>query len=342
MATATIQSTGALPPAAKGITRNTALDFTKGFLVLLMVFYHWFNYFVGPSEVYNYIRFLSPSFIFITGFIVANVYFVKYDVHDLRLPTRLAIRGLKILAVYIVLNALIEGLLANYATSNIPLVLVSHLLGTARPGVKDAAFPVLLPIGELLLLCAALVFAYRHSRYVVHAFCLFAFSIVVLMRIADIDNPNAELIAIGSLGIVLGMVPLARLERIIDRPAILTITYILFDIAVYRWKAHYALQVIGVCLNLAIIYLVGASRWAATWLGRIVVLLGKYSLFGYISQIAILQVLRRAMPTGTSELHLLAVSFGAAFILTTWSVMLLNAARKHSSLIDRSYKLVFA
>lgn len=342
MATPTMQSTAALPPAAKGATRNTALDFTKGFLVFLMVFYHWFNYFIGPSEVYNYIRFLTPSFIFITGFIVANVYFVKYDIRDLRLPARLATRGLKIIAVFVALNALIGGLLANYATGHIPLVLVSHLLGTAEPGVKDAAFPVLVPIGELLLVCAALVFAYRLSRYVVHVFCLLAFSIVVLLRVAAIDNPNAELIAIGSLGIVLGMVPVAHLVRIIDRPAILTIAYVLFDIAVYRWKAHYALQVIGVCLNLAIIYLVGASRWAGTWLGRIVILLGKYSLFGYISQIAILQVLRRVMSAGTSELHLLAVSFGAAFILTTWSVMLLDAARTHSSLIDRSYKLVFA
>ncbi|HEY1462593.1 MAG TPA: hypothetical protein VGF44_04170, partial [Terriglobales bacterium] len=70
MAISTIPPIVTEPTAAKTAVRNPALDFTKGFLVLLMVVYHWFNYFVGPQAgVYKYIRFLTPSFIFITGFI---------------------------------------------------------------------------------------------------------------------------------------------------------------------------------------------------------------------------------------------------------------------------------
>lgn len=332
------------PPRAKDGARNPALDFTKGFLVLLMVFYHWFNYFIGPSTVYNYIRFLTPSFIFITGFIVANIYFVKYDVRDHRLAMRLATRGLKIIAVFVVLNVMIGGLVPSRGTGQATLLqmVITRALGTAVPGVKDAAFPVLMPIGELLLVSAALVFGYRHSRYVVHVFCAVAFTGVIVLRYAGIDNPNAELIAIGSLGMVLGMVPVARLVQIVNRPLMLAIAYVLFDIGVYFWRAHYALQVIGVCLNIAIIYLVGASRFASTWVGRTVVLLGKYSLFGYISQIAILQLLRRAVAAGGSGVLLLGLSFVAAFVLTTLSVMLIDSMRKRSSVIDRSYKFVFA
>lgn len=81
--------------------RNEALDFTKGALVLCMVLYHWLNYFHGlQGPVYRYLRFLPPSFIFITGFLVSNAYLRKYDIRDPRLPKRLVIRGLKILGVF--------------------------------------------------------------------------------------------------------------------------------------------------------------------------------------------------------------------------------------------------
>lgn len=332
------------PTVTEGATRNPALDFTKGFLVYLMVLYHWFNYFVGPSGIYKYIRFLTPSFIFITGFIVSSIYFVKYDIHDLRLPVRLATRGLKIIAVFVVLNAIVSAVLPidSMLHPPMPQLLVTNLIGTATPGVKEATFPVLVPIGELLLLSAVLVFAYRLSRYVVHACCGLAFAAVILLRVSGINNPNAELIAIGLLGMVLGMVPLPRLMSVVEQPVILVIAYVLFDIAVSHWGDIYSLQVLGVCLSISVIYLVGASRWAASWLGRIVVLIGKYSLVGYISQIAILQVLRRTMTTNTLGTYRFALSFVLAFVLTTWSIMLLSAARKRSGAIDRSYKFVFA
>ena len=57
------------PDAAHGqeSSATPALDFTKGALVLIMVLYHWLNYFYGPrGDVYRYLRFLTPSFIFIT------------------------------------------------------------------------------------------------------------------------------------------------------------------------------------------------------------------------------------------------------------------------------------
>jgi peptidoglycan/LPS O-acetylase OafA/YrhL len=97
-----------------------------------------------------------------------------------------------------------------------------------------------------------------------------------------------------------------------------------------------------VCLNITVIYLVGASRWAANWTGRVVALLGKYSLFGYISQIAILQFLRRVITANTLGSLRFAVSFVLAVVLTILSVMVLDAARKRSSPIDRSYKLIFS
>src|SRR5271168_2859500 len=85
--------------------RISALDFTKGALVLIMVLYHWINYFIGPQwEYYEYLRFLTPSFIFITGFMISNVYLSKYSAADSRLSKRLFTRGLKLMAVFLALN----------------------------------------------------------------------------------------------------------------------------------------------------------------------------------------------------------------------------------------------
>src|ERR1051325_736043 len=62
-----------------GLPRDAAIDFTKGTLVLFMVLYHWLNYFVGPQgHYYNYLRFLTPSFIFISGFMISRIQLSRY------------------------------------------------------------------------------------------------------------------------------------------------------------------------------------------------------------------------------------------------------------------------
>src|SRR6266404_7039789 len=88
--------------SSKG-SRLPALDFTKGALVLIMVLYHWLNYFFGPTDN-RYLRFLTPSFIFISGFLISNIYLSKYGISDPHLPKRLIQRGLKVFGVFVLLN----------------------------------------------------------------------------------------------------------------------------------------------------------------------------------------------------------------------------------------------
>src|SRR5512141_590938 len=96
-----------------GLPRDTAIDFAKGTLVLFMVLYHWLNYFVPQGQYYNYLRFLTPSFIFISGFMVSQIHLRRHENGDLRLPKRLIVRGLKLLAVFVVLNTLVGAALAR-------------------------------------------------------------------------------------------------------------------------------------------------------------------------------------------------------------------------------------
>src|ERR1700683_2255102 len=62
------------------LQRISALDFTKGALVLIMVLYHWIDYFIGSGlDLFRYLRFLTPSFICISGFFISAVSLAKYD-----------------------------------------------------------------------------------------------------------------------------------------------------------------------------------------------------------------------------------------------------------------------
>ncbi len=140
-------------------SRVSALDFTKGALVLIMVLYHWIDYFIGSTlELFRYLRFLTPSFICISGFLISSVYLAKYDIRDNRIPKRLAERGLKILGIFVALNLLIGFLFRDssngrMAFASIPSLENIFIAGnTAVPGVgKAAAFIVLVPISDLLL-----------------------------------------------------------------------------------------------------------------------------------------------------------------------------------------------
>src|SRR5690349_11506791 len=147
--------------------RIPALDFTKGALVLIMVLYHWINYFYGPSDN-RYLRFLTPSFIFITGFLISNVYFSRYGISAPHLPKRLLQRGLKVLAVFALLNLgrnlLVQGALlgqtltTSWSSSDfIDAYLTGSSAGNGQ--TKTVAFFVLVPISYLLIFSAILVFA---------------------------------------------------------------------------------------------------------------------------------------------------------------------------------------
>jgi|HubBroStandDraft_6_1064221.scaffolds.fasta_scaffold02580_8 peptidoglycan/LPS O-acetylase OafA/YrhL len=353
----------AIPPSQKGravevvpttnkAARIPALDFTKGALVLIMVLYHWLNYFLGPQgDIYKYLRFLTPSFIFITGFLISNVYLSKYGIADPRLPKRLVQRGLKILGVFILLNVirtlLLPGPLRAQTLSE--QLTVRSLVNVCVTGSdlgggqgKAVAFYVLVPIGYLLLLSAGLLLVSNRFRYVFHFACaLFLLGIVVLY-LNGFQSANLELLAIGLLGVILGYIPIEEINTHVRHPYSLTIAYICYAAAITVWNVIYPLQIVGVCLSLMIIYLLGGPNDEPGKLRRHVVLLGKYSLFGYIAQIVILQFLHRGHRPGDQNALTSGLFLLAAFALTILTVEVTDRVRARLTTVDRLYRAVFA
>jgi len=330
--------------------RIPALDFTKGALVLIMVLYHWLNYFLGASDN-RYLRFLTPSFICITGFLISNIYLSRYRARDPQLPKRLMQRGLKILGVFAFLNLARVGIFPRtYGTqmlsehSSIKGLINIYLIGSNLGGgqEKAIAFFILVPIAYLLLLSALLLVVLKTYRYVFHVACIFSFIAIVALHFEGYESANLELLAIGLAGVMLGYIPIERINIYIDHPYLLVISYIGYLAAITIWNIIYPLQVAGVFLSLAIIYMLGNFRGEAGWVRGLLVLLGKYSLFGYIAQIAILQLLRRALENVNWGPAVLGLSFVLAVTLTVVSVEVVDYLRSKSVNTDKLYKAVFA
>jgi peptidoglycan/LPS O-acetylase OafA/YrhL len=316
-----------------------------------MVLYHWVNYFIGNQwGYYRYLRFLTPSFIFITGFMISNVYLSKYAAADARLSKRLFTRGLKLMAIFLVLNLariFVAPLLGIgvFARNMLDLgntftVFVSGNLSVT--GTKLVSFSILVPISYLLMLSGALMLPYRLYRYTFHLVCVALLLCIVILRVTGSGSYNLEFITIGILGVLIGFIPIEAINHFVRQPYMLAFAYLCYTIAITVWDVPFLLLIVGVFLSLTVIYLVGATGSESGGIRSEVILLGKYSLFGYISQIAILQILSTGFRHANLGLAGLGISFLAAFGFTILSVEVLDRARARTASVDRLYKTVFA
>jgi hypothetical protein len=328
--------------------RISALDFTKGALVLIMVLYHWLNYFVGVGRpFYRYLSFLPPSFICIAGFLISHVYLSKYVITDARLPRRLLIRGLKIVAIFVLLNLAI-GLMMHGARGGrtfLEIMSPSSLFsifvsGSMRAG-RVVSFYVLVPIGYLLILSAGLLIVCRYYKHIFHVATAAALLGTLIVNLLGQRSPNLELVSIGLLGIIIGYVPIDRINSLLKRPYAVVLAYLLYVAVITLWNVPYPLQVVGVLLTLVLLYWLGTVSGQAGRMQRWIIMLGKYSLFGYIAQIAILQFLRRSLPGGLAE-PALVLSLLVAVGLTVISVEAVDCARAKVPMVNRLYGAVFS
>ena len=199
--------------------RNRALDFSKGVLVLFMVLYHWINYFVGVyGSIYIYLRFIPPSFVFITGFLIANVYPARYGLRSVQVYRRMLVRGGKLLLLFVLLNIAANLVFARSYKGAMPGVdgFFRDLAIILTTGNAKAAFSVLVPIGYLLFLSAAIFMVGRVERRGIPVLCTVLFLGIVALDMYGSASSNLTLLGIGVLGVCIGMYPLEK-NRDLDR-----------------------------------------------------------------------------------------------------------------------------
>jgi peptidoglycan/LPS O-acetylase OafA/YrhL len=327
---------------AKKSKRIPALDFTKGALVLIMVLYHWMNYFVtADGSIYKYLRFLTPSFIFITGFLISQVSLSKYQASGLHIPGRLLLRGVKLLGIVFILNIAISTVnlkgLQSRVTHRSPYDTVeAYLTGTA-----PVAFSVLVPIAYLLILSAGLLVVSRRYRNIYHLTCGAFVACAFLLELQGINTGYLQIFSIGMLGVSVGYIPIGRINGLLKGRLGLCLAYLAYLFAITLWNDVYPLQIVGVCLSLAIIYRIGVENADSGHVSQVAILLGQYSLFAYISQIVILQVLRRSLGFLGTGIGVSGAAFFACVSCTILSVEVLDRARIRMAGLDKVYTAVF-
>ena len=331
--------------------RDTAIDFTKGALVMFMVLYHWLNYFLGPhGQYYDYLRFLTPSFIFITGFMVSQIQLHRYDNSGRSLPKRLFVRGFKLLIVFVVLNALGYAALSRvpvsyslWGKSLRSLSWAAFVVGTSRApdGTKSVMFNILVPIAYLLIVSAALVLTKR-ARYAFYCTLSVLIASVIFIRFSHLEYVYLDLLMIGVLGVVIGFARRDQLALIISHPYMLTALYCLFLAAITVWGVPLPLEIASVILTTALLYTAGSRLATPGKVRRRLILLGKYSLLGYIAQIAILQGLRRVSWLSQNGVVASLVALLLGVLLTVAIVEAVDIARRKSKIANDLYRLVFA
>jgi peptidoglycan/LPS O-acetylase OafA/YrhL len=334
---------GVIVQKAQAHGRLVGLDFAKGTLVLIMALYHWMNYFVSTDgSVYKYLRFLTPSFIFITGFLIAQVYLGTARARSSSAPKRLLVRAAKLLAIVLILNLATNTPHVGISDITFP-ALRTTILGLVA-GSVPVVFSILFPIGYLLLLSSGLLVVSRWYSGIFHVASVLSMGLAYSLDLNGTGGRGGylQLLSIGLFGASLGHVSIARLNRIVDHRFGLLSFYIGYLAVITYWGDGYLVQVAGVCVTLAIIYWIGNTDPGSNKARQTVVLLGRYSLFGYIIQILILQLLRRAMYSLRPGIGMSFLAFLACIVLTILSIQLVDYLKERSSAMNRLYTAVFS
>ena len=273
----------------------------------------------------------------------------KYGAGNPHFAKRLILRGLKVLALFIVLNVSISILVPNvpvrtvffkhFSLANLTAIFITGNVTVDGMG-KTASFMILVAIGYLLVTTAILLMWCRVCSYTIHVVCCILLVGIFVLDRQGAQSANLQLVTIGLLGVLAGYIPSSKIAMLKSHPYRLSLAYCGYIGSITLLGVPFVLRVIGVCLTLALIYTAGARGNGP--ISRHIQVLGKYSLLGYISQIAILQVLHRSISHFNPGVWALPVSLFAGFALVMIGVEAVDRARPRSTILDRYYKAIFA
>ena len=117
--------------------------------------------------------------------------------------------------------------------------------------------------------------------------------------------------------------------------------YCLYRTGSYFIGEPYAMQLTGVVTGLLVLYSLALKLPPKTHIYRQIVLLGRYSLFGYIIQLGIIQVIVRVF--GPFETPLAVLILTVVALAATWAVTLvIHRLRAKARFVDLTYKAAFA
>ena len=327
------------------VARIASFDFVKGALVLVMILYHCSNYFIGLHwGGYRYLRFLTTSFIFITGFLVSYVYLSKYSYDDPRLCRKMGLRGLKLLTLFVALNVVADRTLGMRLQLNLgdSYALREAAYAVFVEGTAHAAFDILVSISYFLLLAPLVLFISGRFRIRLWVFAAAAVMATVVAEFSGLTNPHCEMLSVAMVGLAAGTFRGDRAATLLRSPLVIIAAYVIYAAAITVWNVTFSLQVVGVCVSVLALYTIAEVCGSSGLLQRCVIRLGQYSLLAYVAQIVVLQVLRRGLKGHDLSGAELAVPLAIGVVATFAVVQVTAWLRVRHTFFDRSYRIIFA
>lgn len=322
--------------------RIEPLDWTKGMLVLCMVAYHSINYSAYRPLAFRFLPFLPPSFVLIAGLVVGSIYTARYNLDSWKPYARLMVRGAKLLLLFTLLNVgycvlaahSLAGGLLEFA-DRASLIFVS---GNGRAAI----FEVLLPISYFLLLVPVLLWLRSKAVWTTPVCGIGICVLCSVLESRGISSENLTLLSAGILGMTLGLVPMETLDRFARKWTWVGLIYLLYQILRWFIGDIYPVEMFGAVASVLLLYAVACYLDMSAWTGRQMVLFGRYSLLGYLAQIALLQVIVKAVGGKPEHWSGVLVVAGLTTILLYFVVRLVNSLRQRNASMDLIYKFVFA
>lgn len=322
--------------------RIDALDWVKGALVVFMVVYHTVNYSRFRPLAFEYLGFLPASFIFITGFVVGQVYAARYNLQSWKPYLRLMTRGLKLLVLFTLLN--LAWFMAVERS-------VYHGFGSFAERAEDiylhasgrvAIFEVLLPIAYFLLLAPVLLWLRARMRGAVVVIALLALAGCLFLESKGMSFKQPSLLSAGLFGMAAGLVPMARVEGAARFWILPLLAFVIYRAVQYFFGGRFAVEMFGAATGVFLLYAIALRVEKVPTLWKWIVVTGQYSLLAYLAQIALLQIIVRAVG-GKPDTILPVIGIGALTLALTWvAIVVTKAIRARSSVADTLYKAVFA
>jgi hypothetical protein len=324
--------------------RDLTLDLVKGALVVIMVVYHAMNIFstAGPDE-YAYVRFVSGSFILMSGYIVARFNEARFNADWRSTSRRLIVRGLKLLILFTLLNLLVT--LTGIGNPDKVQLGIQGYMGTlfeiyvaGKP--RYASFQILLPIAYLLVAAPAVLMLGRLSKWLFLASFATAFAVSLL----GIESVNLDFAVLGVIGLSGGI-----LTKSVDKPLAMAGVWsiavsLLATVMMMKYlNANLATYALGTIVILKLLYELSKTVGPATAPAGALILLGRYSLVCYIAQIIFMQALSRGLSRPRWELGyetILVVVGTVAFLLVLSAVLAMLC--DHYRFAAKAYKLIFS
>jgi hypothetical protein len=327
--------------------RDLNLDFVKGFLVVCMVIYHSISCFTTLGyDGTKYVRFVTGSFIFISGYIVAVFYSKKFGLNKKIVCKKLILRGLKLLLIFTFLNIIINlsGLQSHKVVKfDIALYLLNLKDIYIDGNSIYAVFQILVPIAYLLILSPLFLLFHKWIKTIL----ITVFLLLSAYAILNIIFFNLYGLIIGLVGLSLGLLRITHELYCIRRKIIIIFIFCICILLMKFLDKNIITYMMGVIIILKLVYDFSKTQDLTKYFNKLMVMLGQYSLISYIMQIFFLQsiyqlFIEQRFGLGYEAFVILVITNIFTNIFLVLVCLVLERLRSEFEFVNKSYKLIFS